>query len=74
MEDGHDARISEGAGTIAVELDRMPVNVLLVPVGNGALIGGIGRWMKARNPQTKIIGICAREAPAMALSWREGGQ
>ena len=72
MEDGHDARISEGAGTIAVELDRMPMDVLLVPVGNGALISGIGRWMKARNPQTKIIGICAQGAPAMALSWREG--
>ena len=72
VEDGHDARISEGAGTIAVELDRMPMDVLLVPVGNGALISGIGRWMKARNPQTKIIGICAQGAPAMALSWREG--
>jgi len=57
VEDGHDARISEGAGTIAVELDRMPMDVLLVPVGNGALISGIGRWMKARNPQTKIIGM-----------------
>jgi threonine dehydratase len=52
--------------------DRMPMDVLLVPVGNGALISGIGRWMKARDPQTKIIGICAQEAPAMALSWREG--
>jgi threonine dehydratase len=72
VEDGHDARISEGAGTVAVELDRMPMDVLLVPVGNGALISGIGRWMKARNPQTKIIGICAQAAPAMALSWREG--
>jgi threonine dehydratase len=72
VEDGHDARISEGAGTIAVELDRTPMDVLLVPVGNGALISGIGRWMKARNPRTKIIGICAQAAPAMALSWREG--
>ena len=72
VEDGHEARVSEGAGTIAVELDRMHMDALLVPVGNGALIGGIGRWMKARNPQTKIIGICAQRAPAMALSWREG--
>ena len=72
VEDGHEARISEGAGTIAVELDRMHMDALLVPVGNGALISGIGRWMKARNPQTKIIGICAQRAPAMALSWREG--
>ena len=72
VEDGHEARVSEGAGTIAVELDRMHMDALLVPVGNGALISGIGRWMKARNPQTKIIGICAQRAPAMALSWREG--
>ncbi|MEQ4720304.1 pyridoxal-phosphate dependent enzyme [Nonomuraea sp. B19D2] len=72
VEDGHDPRIAEGAGTIAVELASMDVGTLLIPVGNGALISGIGCWMKARSPRTKIVGVCAAGAPAMAHSWREG--
>ncbi|KAB8196316.1 pyridoxal-phosphate dependent enzyme [Nonomuraea phyllanthi] len=72
VEDGDDPRIAEGAGTIAVELAPMDVGTLLVPVGNGALISGIGCWMKARSPRTRIVGVCAAAAPAMAHSWREG--
>jgi threonine dehydratase len=46
--------------------------VIFVPVGNGALISGIGCWMKARSPGTRIVGVCAAGAPAMAESWRHG--
>jgi threonine dehydratase len=72
VEDGNDAAISEGAGTIALELCRLPeaLDVVLVPLGNGALINGIGRWMKAHSPKTRIIGVCAEGAPAMERSWR----
>ncbi|MFF0726157.1 threonine/serine dehydratase [Streptomyces sp. NPDC004134] len=69
VEDGEEPRISEGAGTIAVELAPLP-GTLLVPVGNGALIGGIACWVKARAPRTRIVGVCAAGAPAMAESWR----
>jgi threonine dehydratase len=72
VEDGSEPAISEGAGTIALELCRLKeaVDVVLVPLGNGALINGVGSWMKARSPNTLIIGVCAKGAPAMERSWR----
>ncbi|WP_225796355.1 threonine ammonia-lyase [Streptomyces aculeolatus] len=69
VEDGHEPRISEGAGTIALELAPM-ADTLLVPLGNGALIGGVACWAKARAPKTRIVGVCAAGAPSMAESWR----
>ncbi len=73
VEDGRDPAITEGAGTIGIELCRWPnhFDVALVPLGDGALLGGIGRWMKAHSPGTRIVGVCASGAPAMALSLRE---
>ena len=73
VEDGREPAISEGAGTIAVELCRWPnpIDCVLVPLGNGALLAGIGTWMKSKSPKTRIIGVCASGAPSMALSWRE---
>jgi threonine dehydratase len=74
VEDGREAEISEGAGTIALELCRWPepFDAVLVPLGNGALLSGVGTWMKAHAPSTAVIGVCAEGAPAMALSLREG--
>jgi threonine dehydratase len=73
-EDGREAEIAEGAGTIALELCRWPepFDALLAPLGNGALLSGVGAWIKARAPSTEVIGVCAEGAPAMALSLREG--
>ncbi|WBB57690.1 pyridoxal-phosphate dependent enzyme [Streptomyces sp. WMMC500] len=70
VEDGREARISEGAGTIAVELAPLKPATLLVPLGNGALIGGTACWTKARAPRTRVVGVCAAGAPSMAESWR----
>jgi threonine dehydratase len=72
VEDGREPGISEGAGTIALELCRWPnrFDFALVPVGNGALLAGVCRWMKTHSPATRMIGVCAVGAPAMALSWR----
>jgi threonine dehydratase len=72
VEDGHEPRISEGAGTIAVELAPHLPGTLLVPLGNGALIGGVGCWTRARAPHTRVVGVCAAGAPSMAESWRRG--
>jgi threonine dehydratase len=74
VEDGREAEIAEGAGTIALELCRWPepLDALVVPLGNGALLSGVGAWMKAHSPSTEVIGVCAEGAPAMALSLREG--
>ncbi|MQA04950.1 MAG: pyridoxal-phosphate dependent enzyme [Streptosporangiales bacterium] len=70
VEDGKEPRISEGAGSIAVELAPLDLDVVLVPVGNGALITGIARWLKEHSPRTRVVGVCAAGAPAMVLSWR----
>lgn len=74
IEDGHEPAIAEGAGTIALELDRWPepIDVALVPLGNGALLAGVGLWLRAHRPATRVIGVCAAGAPAMADSWRAG--
>lgn len=74
MEDGLDPAIAEGAGTIALELlcYPEPIDDLLVPLGNGALITGVGRWSKAVAPATQVIGVAAAGAPSMVESWRSG--
>ncbi len=72
VEDGDDVAIAEGAGTIGVELAPLDLDAVIVPVGNGALISGIGRWMKANSPRTRIIGVGAEAAPSMEISWRTG--
>jgi threonine dehydratase len=74
VEDGREPAIAEGAGTIGLELSRWPqsFDAVLVPLGNGALLAGVGRWLKAVATQTRIIGVCAANAPAMAQSWRAG--
>ncbi|ARP86387.1 hypothetical protein CAL13_09390 [Bordetella genomosp. 9] len=72
VEDGLEPEISEGAGSIAVELlaDGACLDAVLVPLGNGALLNGMARWIKAASPATQVIGVVASGAPAMADSWR----
>ncbi len=74
IDDGREPEIAEGAGTIAVELCawNKQFDALLIPLGDGALVAGIGRWMKTHSPTTRIVGVCAAGAPALARSWQEG--
>lgn len=73
VEDGEDPAISEGAGTIAVELLQSgPIDTAVIPVGDGALITGMALWLRKHSPKTRIIGIVAQGAPAMADSWKAG--
>jgi threonine dehydratase len=71
--DALDPAMAEGAGSIAVELEIAgPVDTAIVQLGDGALITGIACWLKSIAPQTRIIGVCASGAPAMAESFRSG--
>lgn len=73
VEDGRDPAISEGAGTIGVELLKAgSLDAVVVPVGDAALITGIATWVKEHSPRTKIVGVCPESTPAMFASWRAG--
>lgn len=77
--DAEQPLITIGAGTLAAELtdavergELPPLNEVFVPVGNGALIVGVGTWLRSAAPQARIIGVQASAAPSMTLSWRAG--
>jgi threonine dehydratase len=71
--DGLYPEMAEGAGTIALELEALgPIDLAVVQVGDGALASGVACWLKHRRPQTRIIGVCASGAPAMARSFAVG--
>jgi threonine dehydratase len=74
VEDGLAPEISEGAGSIAVELfaNGNTFDAVLIPLGNGALLTGMGRWIKSVSPSTRVIGVCGENADAMRMSWLKG--
>jgi threonine dehydratase len=70
FEDGVEPTQYAGYGVIADEiLDQAPEppSAVVVPVGNGALIAGIGRTLRRRSPSTLVVGVAAKQAPVMAL-------
>ncbi len=77
--DGADPRVAAGAATLALEVTDaaasgtlpMPA-VAYVPLGNGALIVGVGAWLRHAAPACRIVGVAAAGAPAMVLSWQHG--
>ena len=74
VEDGREPEISEGAGSIGVELlaGGAAYDALTVPLGNAALLTGVGRWFKAASPATEVIGVSSAGADATEKSWRSG--
>lgn len=63
-----------GQGTIGVEiLNELPdVDVIIVPIGGGGLIGGIAYVAKQLNPNIKVYGVQAKGAPSMLESIEHG--
>ncbi|OOG38094.1 pyridoxal-phosphate dependent enzyme [Rhodanobacter sp. C05] len=73
VEDGVDPALAEGAGTIALELLRdTNFDVIVLPLGNGALLAGVGTVLRELAPHIEIIAVVARNAPAMKLSLESG--
>lgn len=75
FEDGVEPAQYMGYGAIADELlDQLPgpPAAVVVPVGNGALIAGIGRTLEERSLETELVGVAAKEAPVMARSFDAG--
>jgi threonine dehydratase len=73
FQDGAEPVQYEGYGAIADEiLAEATPDAVLVPVGNGALLAGIGLRLGARSPATRRIGVVAAGAPVMARSFEAG--
>lgn len=74
VEDGAEPEIAEGAGTIGLELAaQVPeLDVVTVPLGDGALLTGVGAALRHAAPQVQIIGVVAEQAPALQLSLAQG--
>jgi len=72
FEDGAEPIQYEAYGAIADEIVEQldgPPGAVVVPIGNGALAGGIGHALGTRSAATLRVGVVAKEAPVMALSW-----
>jgi threonine dehydratase len=67
-------KLIAGVGTYALEiLDILPTpDVILVPIGLGSGICGVALVVKHLAPSTRVIGVQAEGAPAVAQSWRSG--
>lgn len=72
IEDGFDAETGEGAGTIGIELaeGEDQLDAVLLPLGNGALACGAGRYLKEARPAVRVVAVQSTGAPAMLESWR----
>lgn len=73
FQDGAEPAQYQGYGGIADEiLAGATPDAVLVPVGNGALLAGIGLRLGERSPATRRIGVVAAGAPVMARSFEAG--
>jgi threonine dehydratase len=73
--DGAEPAQYDGYRAIASEiLEQLPTppTAVVVPVGNGALLGGIGTEILERSPSTARVGVQSAGAPVMVESWRAG--
>lgn len=73
LNDASDELVPIGTATIAAEiLDQLPkLDVMIVPMGDTALIRGVAAEAKRRHPAIKIIGVQAAQAPSYVRSWQE---
>jgi threonine dehydratase len=70
-----DPDVIAGQGTIAMEILRQhpnPIHAVFACVGGGGLISGVAAYVKRLRPETKIIGVEAADADAMARSLARG--
>jgi len=60
-----------GQGTVGMEILHQhpgPIHAIFVAVGGGGLIAGVGAYVKACRPDTRIIGVQTSDSHAMACS------
>jgi threonine dehydratase len=69
-----DRRVIAGQGTIGLEIleDAPEVDTVLVPISGGGLISGIATAIKAKRPETTVIGVEPELAADARASFRAG--
>jgi threonine dehydratase len=69
-----DAATIAGQGTVGMEIAEQlaDLDVVVVPVGGGALIAGIALSVKAARPGARVVGVNPEASPSALLSLREG--
>ena len=71
-----DPKVMEGQGTIGREImeqAKEKLDYIFVPIGGGGLASGLGAYIKAVSPETKIIGVEPGGAPCMKAAIENGG-
>ena len=71
-----DPKVMEGQGTIGLEIlnqTEEDLDYIFVPIGGGGLASGLGSYIKAVSPNTKIIGVEPGGAPCMKTAIDNGG-
>jgi threonine dehydratase len=73
LNDASDELVSIGTATIGAEiLDELPEpDLIIVPMGDTALVRGVAAEAKRRYHGVKIVGVQAAQAPSYVQSWRE---
>lgn len=74
LNDATDPDLPAGPATIALEIAAQlpPVDTIVVPMGDTALIRGIAAAAKQLRPDIRIVGVQAEKAPSYFLSWQQG--
>jgi threonine dehydratase len=70
-----DPDVIAGQGTIGMEILNQTdeeISAIFVPIGGGGLISGIAAYIKAENPDIKIIGVEPEDSAAMRDSLAAG--
>ena len=69
-----DAVVLAGAGTTGLEIleDLPDVDVIVVPVGGGGLLGGVASAVRQLRPAAKIIAVELAEGPGLAPALAAG--
>src|SRR5258707_1689218 len=69
-----DDAVIAGQGTIGLELIQQhpDLEVVVVPIGGGGLIGGIACAVKETNPKIQVFGVQPSRLPSMKVAVAEG--
>ncbi|HEV8429786.1 MAG TPA: pyridoxal-phosphate dependent enzyme [Pyrinomonadaceae bacterium] len=73
LDDASDELVPVGTATIAAEIfdELSNPDVVIVPMGDTALIRGVAAEAKRRHPAVRIVGVQAAQAPSYVRSWQE---